>query len=85
LSLFWGWNCVSATDAAVILGFHDDDMAILVREKLLSPLGNPLNNSVKCFSSVDVAALRGNVELLSMATEAIYQRNRGKTKTEKTP
>ena len=74
---------LSATDAAEILGFHEDDMSILVREKLLSPLGSPSHNSVKYFALVDVAALGGNVERLSMATEAIYQRNRGKTKTEK--
>jgi hypothetical protein len=76
---------LSATDAAEILGFHEDDMVILIREKLLSPLGNPSHNSVKYFALVDVAALGGNVDRLSMATKAIYQRNRGKTKTEKTP
>ena len=74
---------LSATDAAEILGFHEDDMSILGREKLLSPLGNPSHNSVKYFALVDVAALGGNVERLSMATEAIYQRNRCKTKMER--
>ena len=74
---------LSATDAAEILGFHEDDMSILVREKLLSPLGNPSHNSVKYFALVDVAALGGNVERLSLATEAIYQRNRCKTKMER--
>ena len=74
---------LSAAYAAEILGFHEDDMAILVREKLLSPLGNPSHNSVKYFALVDVAALGGNVDRLSMATEAIYQRNRAKSKAEK--
>ena len=74
---------LSATDAAEILGFHEDDMSILVREKLLSPLGSPSHNSVKYFALVDVAALGGNVERLSMATEAIYLRNRCKAKSKK--
>ena len=74
---------LSATDAAEILGFHEDDMSILVREKLLSPLGNPANNSTKYFALVDVAALGNNVDCLSMATAAIYQRNRCKAKAKK--
>ena len=74
---------LSATDAAEILGFHEDDMSILVREKLLSPLGNPSHNSVKYFALVDVAALGNNVDCLSMATAAIYQRNRCKAKAKK--
>jgi hypothetical protein len=74
---------LSATDAAEILGFHEDDMAVLVREKLLSPLGNPSHNSVKYFALVEVIALGSDVDRLSMATEAIYQRNRCKTKAEK--
>ncbi len=74
---------LSASDAAEILGFHEDDMAVLVRERLLSPLGNPTHNSVKYFALVDVVALGSSVDRLSMATEAIYQRNRAKSKAEK--
>ena len=74
---------LSATDAAEILGFHEDDMSILVREKLLSPLGNPVRNSTKYFALVHVAALGNNPDCLSMATAAVYQRNRVKTKAKK--
>jgi hypothetical protein len=71
---------LSASDAAELLGFHEDDMSILVREKLLSPLGNPSHNSVKYFALVDVIALGSSVDRLSIATEAIYERNRAKSK-----
>ena len=73
---------LSASDAAELLGFHEDDMSILVREKLLSPLGNPSHNSVKYFALVDVIALGSSVDRLSIATEAIYERNRAKSKGE---
>jgi hypothetical protein len=74
---------LSASDAAELLGFHEDDMSILVREKLLSPLGNPSHNSVKYFALVEVIALGGDVGRLSVATEAIYQRNKSKGKGDK--
>jgi hypothetical protein len=74
---------LSATDAAEILGFHEDDMPILVREKLLSPLGNPVHNSTKYFALVHVAALGNNPDCLSMATAAVYRRNQVKAKAKK--
>lgn len=70
---------VSATQAAELLGFHEDDIPVLVKEGILSPLGNPSHNAVKYFALVDVAALGGDTGRLSVATEAIYQRNKSKT------
>lgn len=68
-----------ASDAADLLGFHEDDMAILVREKLITPLGVPTHNAVKYFALADVEALGRDVEALSKATAAIYSRNHSKT------
>lgn len=70
---------LSATHAAELLGFHEDDIPVLVREGLLSPLGNPSHNAVKYFALVEVAALGSDVGRLSVATEAIYKRNKSKT------
>ncbi len=70
---------LKAADAADLLGFHEDDMAVLVREGFISPLGNPKHNAVKYFSLSDVEALGRDPQALSAATEVIYDRNRLKS------
>jgi hypothetical protein len=70
---------LEAGEAAELLGFHADDMPLLVREKLLTPLGNPANNKKKYFSLLDVEALGRDPERLAAATNAIYARNEEKT------
>ena len=42
-----------------------------------------LSEGLNCVSATDVAALGGNVQRLSMATESIYLRNRCKAKAKK--
>lgn len=71
---------LEASEAAELLGFHADDMTILVREKLIAPLGQPVNNATKYFALADVEALGRCQERLSAATKAIYGRNRGKSR-----
>jgi hypothetical protein len=71
---------LKASEAAELLGFHEDDMATLVREELLTPLGEPSHNAVKYYSLADVEALGGCHERLSAATKAIYERNKGKSR-----
>ena len=73
---------LKAAEAAELLGFHEDDMAILVREALIAPLGEPTHNAVKYFALADVEALGRCQERLSAATKAIYGRNRGKSRDE---
>ena len=71
---------LKASEAAELLGFHEDDMAILVREALIAPLGEPTHNAVKYFALADVEALGRCQERLSAATKAIYGRNRWKSR-----
>ena len=70
---------LKASEAADLLGFHEDDMTILVRQKLIEPLGEPAHNAVKYFALVDVEELGRVRDGLSVATNSIYGRNRGKS------
>jgi len=70
---------LKASEAADLLGFHEDDMSILVRQKLIAPLGEPAHNAVKYFALVDVEELGRGRDGLSVGTESIYSRNRGKS------
>lgn len=70
---------LKASEAADLLGFHEDDMPILVRQRLIEPLGEPAHNAVKYFALVDVEELGRGRDGLSVATNSIYGRNRGKS------
>ena len=70
---------LKASEAAELLGFHEDDMALLVRLNLIEPLGDPANNAVKYFALADVEALGRGRDGLSAGTKAIYGRNKGKS------
>ncbi len=70
---------LKASEAAELLGFHEDDMALLVRENLIEPLGEPAHNAVKYFALSDVEAMGRDGAALAAATKAIYVRNKGKS------
>ena len=70
---------LKASEAADLLGFHEDDMAVLVRENMIEPLGEPAHNAVKYFALVDVEAFGRDGAALAKATKAIYGRNKGKS------
>jgi hypothetical protein len=68
----------SAAQAADALGFHVDDIPVLVREGFLTPLGKPQNNSIKYFSSDAVAKLGEDQQRMDEAQAVLYQKNRDK-------
>jgi hypothetical protein len=70
---------LKASEAAELLGFHEDDMTVLVREELIAPLGEPAHNAVKYYALADIEALGRCHERLSSATKAIYSRNKSKS------
>jgi hypothetical protein len=70
---------LKASEAADLLGFHEDDITILVRQKLIEPLGGPAHNAVKYFALVDVEKLGKVRDELSVATKFVYTRNEGKS------
>lgn len=54
-------------EAAVFLGLAPHDVPILVANKLLTPLGNPVQSSVKYFAKVVLEELEKDVEWLHRA------------------
>ena len=67
--------------SAALLGFREHDIPILVRARLLKPLGNPAANCVKYFSSAELVKLTNDESWLARATKAVNehwrQKNRG--------
>jgi hypothetical protein len=63
---------LNSQQAALVLGFAEHDLPILVAAKLLKPLGSPKSNAVKYFSATEVAKAAGDEKWLNRATRAIY-------------
>jgi hypothetical protein len=74
---------LNVTEAAVLLGFKDHDIAPLVAAKLLFPLGKPSPNSPKYFAAIDIVARADDRAWLSEATRAIGKHWRTKNETSK--
>jgi hypothetical protein len=62
---------LNSEQAALLLGFHEHDLAPLIAAGLLKPLGNPASNSPKYFPSVVVEALAQDERWLDRATRAL--------------
>lgn len=83
-------NCVrlpgrlTSGETAVILGFAEHDIAVLIAAKLLVPLGNPAPNAPKYFSAVEASALAADAKWLSRATRTIAAHWRGKNSRKNT-
>ena len=73
--------------AAVVLGFHEHDIAQLVVAKLLIPLGKPAHNSPKHFATVDIIKVAQDRDWLSIATRQIsrYWQSRNEKKRTSSP
>ena len=65
-------------ETAWMLGIQEADIVILMRAKLLKPLGNPAPNGEKYFSCSEVAELGKDRSWLDRASRLIaqYHRNR---------
>jgi hypothetical protein len=62
---------LNTTETAVLLGFHEHDIAPLVAARLISPLGKPAPNAPKYFASVDVLECAQNRSWLEQATKTL--------------
>src|SRR5215831_7122884 len=63
---------LNSEQAAARLGFAPHDIPVLVKAKLLSPLGKPAPNAIKFFAAVVIERLAGDDSWLAKATNAIY-------------
>jgi hypothetical protein len=64
---------LDARQTAELLGFQEHDIATLIREHLLVPLGKPAANAIKYFSTVEISALAEDRQWLSRATMVVYR------------
>lgn len=62
---------LNTLEAALLLGFQEHDIALLVAAKLLVPLGKPAPNAPKYFASVAIAERASDPEWLSSATKQV--------------
>jgi hypothetical protein len=62
-----------AEQAAPVLGFQTHDLPILVRAKLLMPLGNPRPNATKYFDAQQITVCAADTDWLNQATRALYR------------
>jgi hypothetical protein len=64
---------LTSEEAGWALGFASHDIPILVKAKLLKPLGSPTPNAPKYFSAVDVEGLAKDTAWLSKATKKVSE------------
>jgi hypothetical protein len=62
---------LNVTEAAILLGFKEHDIAPLIAAKLLVPLGKPAQNSPKYFAATDILARADDRNWLSEATKRL--------------
>ena len=69
---------LNVEQAASLLGFAEHDIPVLIRARLLKPLGNPPPNGNKYFSSAELETLARDHDWLNKATRAVTQHWRRK-------
>jgi hypothetical protein len=69
--------------AAWILQFSEDDITILMAERLLKPLGHPAKTAPKFFATIELLRLKDDPSWLSRATDAIRRYWEEKNKNRK--
>src|SRR5437773_7314358 len=62
---------LNTSEAALLLGCQEHDIAPLIAAKLLVPLGKPAPNAPKYFAAMEIAERASNAEWLSSATKVI--------------
>ena len=60
-------------DIAVLLGFSESDIPILIAGGLLKPLGKPAPNASKFFARVEIEHCAENVDWLNQANHSVAQ------------
>ena len=61
---------LNSQQSSVLLGFPESAIPLLIREKLLKPLGGGPKNSVKYFAKVEIESLAADPKWLDKATRA---------------
>jgi hypothetical protein len=62
---------LNTCETALLLGFHEHDIAPLVAAKLIVPLGKPAPNAPKYFAAVEIVERANDSEWLTDATKIL--------------
>ena len=65
---------LTAEQAAEILGFSPHDIPVLVKHRLLTPLGQPTQRSTKYFAAIVVFRCVTDLKWLSKATKIVSEK-----------
>jgi hypothetical protein len=76
---------LNTSETALLLGFQEHDIAVLIATKLLEPLGKPARNAPKFFATVDVTTAGQDRDWLAKATRIIAKRWREKNNRKNRP
>ncbi|MDB6124299.1 MAG: hypothetical protein JWQ71_3292 [Pedosphaera sp.] len=63
---------LTTTQTALLLGFQEHDIPVIVRVNLLKPLGNPVPNATKYFAASEIEKLAADRTWLNRATKEMY-------------
>jgi hypothetical protein len=74
---------LTVEEAAVLLGFRDHDLPVLLAAKLLRPLGQPAANSIRYFALAEVQERAADPAWLGRATQTVYRHWQGKNARKK--
>ena len=74
---------VNTSEAAVLLGFQEHDIALLVAARLLEPLGKPAANAPKYFAAVEIVQRAADAGWLAHATKALAKHWKRKNERKK--
>ena|SRR6202035_1669979 len=76
---------LNTTEASILLGVQEHDVPVLVRARLLSPLGKPASNAPKYFAAVEIVERAADSGWLAEATKTLakhwQRKNQGKLLT----
>jgi hypothetical protein len=74
---------LNAEEAAVLLGFHEEAIGILVKAKMLEPLGGHAPGAQRMFAAVEIQRLHNDVKWLSKATRLLREHFQLKNRRQK--
>ena len=63
---------LNSPQTAALLGMSAHDIPVLIRKKLLKPLGRPSQQASKYFGAVEIEKLTSDSVWLGKATQALY-------------
>jgi len=64
---------LTVDEAAVLLGFHEEAISVLMKAKMMEPLGGHAPGVQRMFAAVEIQRLHNDVKWLSKATRVLRE------------